>query len=308
MYFPYLRGKQFELIAIRELVEHKILSHKVIPVIEPIKLSSTLKKTIDTFEKNDYEMGLIYNPCVGDEIKNQQSILTIFDNSKKVSNSLIFGYIIGHNSKTELLQLMNRKIIINDDILLIHFTPDFVSIYDSIFSQNPPRYNLIPDQRTYARKISKHKVIFADHFRYKDRNADYADDPDEFFSEDHLYYSSEDFEGFSDFSIIGAKYSEKGFRPYAVVIHIVYFDSDKGLRIKHFVSDTNDDSSDTPRKFYEALTKLITWKRNKKIDTYALRILEKYYSDQTYPGLGALKKFSLMHHLELMSIYLEGKI
>ena len=45
MYFPYLRGKQFELIALREtteiLAEHSL---KISPLIEPVKNSSTLKQ------------------------------------------------------------------------------------------------------------------------------------------------------------------------------------------------------------------------------------------------------------------------
>ncbi|MDD4049191.1 MAG: sce7725 family protein, partial [Clostridia bacterium] len=49
MYFLYLRGKQFELIAIRELLENSLLSDKIIPIVEPVKLSSTLIKTVQTF-------------------------------------------------------------------------------------------------------------------------------------------------------------------------------------------------------------------------------------------------------------------
>lgn len=51
MYFPYLRGRQFELIALRELLEGKRISEKVIPIIEPVKPSSTLLKTLETFVK-----------------------------------------------------------------------------------------------------------------------------------------------------------------------------------------------------------------------------------------------------------------
>lgn len=47
MYFPYLRGRQYELIAIRELIEKGKLSSFVVPIIEPVKLSSTLSNTLD---------------------------------------------------------------------------------------------------------------------------------------------------------------------------------------------------------------------------------------------------------------------
>jgi len=38
MYYPYLRGKQFELIALREFAA-SYDNYKVIPIIEPVKLS-----------------------------------------------------------------------------------------------------------------------------------------------------------------------------------------------------------------------------------------------------------------------------
>lgn len=56
MYFPYLRGRQFELIALRELVEKDVLSSKIIPVIEPVKLSSTLLKTIEMYGNNNKKL------------------------------------------------------------------------------------------------------------------------------------------------------------------------------------------------------------------------------------------------------------
>lgn len=47
MYFPFLRGRQFELIALRELLENDLLGNNIIPIIEPVKLSSSLLKTVE---------------------------------------------------------------------------------------------------------------------------------------------------------------------------------------------------------------------------------------------------------------------
>lgn len=41
MYFPYLKGKQFELIALRELSERMGESGSIHPVIEPVKSTVT---------------------------------------------------------------------------------------------------------------------------------------------------------------------------------------------------------------------------------------------------------------------------
>mgnify|MGYP000861980569 CR=1 FL=1 len=55
MYFPYLRGRQNELLCLRELVDKELLSSHIIPIIEPVRYSSTLFSTIDTFNKLGYK-------------------------------------------------------------------------------------------------------------------------------------------------------------------------------------------------------------------------------------------------------------
>ena len=138
------------------------------------------------------------------------------------------------------------------------------------------------------------------------KNIDYLDTETEFFSSDHLYYADDGYKGFSDYSVVGEEFSETGFAPYAVAIHIVYFDKKNILRIAHFVSDSNDDISDPARKFAEAVKKLVEWNQNMGLNTVGIQAFEKAYYYQTYPGLGVVKKYSIMHHLELMSKYLDG--
>jgi len=66
MYFPYLRGRQFELIALRELLEKDLINGSVTPIIEPIKLSSTLTKTLSlyidicSYIKKTYNSGTVF--------------------------------------------------------------------------------------------------------------------------------------------------------------------------------------------------------------------------------------------------------
>ena len=145
-----------------------------------------------------------------------------------------------------------------------------------------------------------------DHFPKQMRNIDYLDIENEFFSSDHLYYADDGYKGFSDYSVVGEEYSETGFAPYAVAIHIVYFDEKSVLRIAHFVSDSNDDISDPARKFAEAVEKLVEWNETMRLDTVGIREFEAAYDNKIYPGLGVVKKYSIMHHLELMSKYLDG--
>ena len=134
---------------------------------------------------------------------------------------------------------------------------------------------------------------------------DYIEVDDEHFSEDHLYYQEDGYVGFADYSVVGEEYNETGFAPYAVAIHIVYFDKDDSLRVKHFVSDSNDDISDPAGKFQEALSKLVAWNETKQLDTVAMKEFEDLYHREAYPGLGTVKKLSIMHHLEFIGRYLD---
>ena len=65
MYFPYLRGRQNELLCLRELLDAGKFSSKVIPIIEPVKFSSTLFSTLIKFIEMGHQVIVIRNPEVG---------------------------------------------------------------------------------------------------------------------------------------------------------------------------------------------------------------------------------------------------
>ncbi len=305
MYFPYLRGRQFELIALRELVEKGVLSSKVTPIIEPVKLSSTLVKTIEIYGRNNKQLAIITNPKVGSfnsdakEEKNQK-LKESLSASLKENDSILYMNLLRANSKPEKFVEKHA-----DNMGTICDDKDAIPIYEAYFSETDVKYNLIPDESGFRRKIRKNRVLLADKFNKQDRNNDYIEVDDEPFSDDHLYYLEDGYVGFADYSVVGEEYNETGFAPYAVAIHIVYFDTDDSLRVKHFVSDSNDDISDPAGKFQEALSKLVEWNEEKQLDTVAMKEFEDLYRREAYPGLGTVKKLSIMHHLELIGRYLD---
>ena len=80
------------------------------------------------------------------------------------------------------------------------------------------------------------------------------------------------------------------------------------MRIHHFVSDSNEGIEDPGGKFGEALEKLVSWcKQNNMPDTLGLQGFYDCYDSGKYPGLGTVKKYSIMHHIELVSDFLGGK-
>lgn len=305
MYFPYLRGRQFELIALRELVEKNVLSGRIIPIIEPVKLSSTLIKTIETYGENSRPLAIITNPKVGSfnsdmkEEKNQK-LKESLSASVKENKDILFINLLRANSRPE--KFIEKHA---DNMGVICTDKDAVLVYETYFAETDVRYNLIPDESGFRRRIRKNRVLLENKFNKQDRNNDYIEVDDEPFSEDHLYYSEDGYVGFADYSVVGEEYNETGFAPYAVAIHIVYFDADNSLRVRHFVSDSNDDISDQAGKFQEALSKLVEWNEEKKLDTVAMKEFEDLYRREAYPGLGTVKKLSIMHHLELIGRYLD---
>lgn len=73
------------------------------------------------------------------------------------------------------------------------------------------------------------------------------------------------------------------------------------LKIRHFVSDSNDGYDDPAGKFMEAARKVCDWVYSSGIErSLGLDTLIDTYEKESYPGLGSLKKFAIMHHLELM--------
>ncbi len=307
MYFPYLRGKQFELIALREISE--IMANKIeriSPIIEPVKNSSTLKSTLLELRNKNINFNIIINPSVGDLKNSSGTVLEVIQEQLNGFNNYQIAIIVNESTNvSEILDILRSRDIEFAGITLIHeavtkvsaiidFTDDFSFINNVIYFQKTSRrYNREFDRNTW--------VGLEDFFISQLKNADYLAVEDSQFSEEHLYYEQDGFKGFSDFLTIGDNYSETGFLPYAVAIHLSYADNDNKIRIKHFVSDSNDDASDIGGKFAEALEKLVTWCEENIIpDTIAISQFKELYRTGHFPGLGSIKKLSIMHHIELV--------
>lgn len=310
MYFPYLRGRQFELIALRELAEGNRINEKVIPIIEPIKPSSTLLKTLQTFVEKDKEIAVVFNPTVGDFGKEIEKMRV---EDSKIANELY--ELLFNNEKIIKAHVMNKagtgRLKADADkekYMIINLTRDSLDDFLEVYDGSLPRYTLIPDDRAFRRVIPDTKILFEDNFKKQARNIDYLENPDEFFSDTHLFFQNENYVGFSDYSVVGEEFNESGFAPVAVAIHIVYLGKQKEMRIHHFVSDSNDGIEDPGGKFGEALEKLVYWcDENNVKNTLGLQGFYECFNSGKYPGLGTVKKLSIMHHVELVSDFLGGK-
>lgn len=294
MYYPYIRGKQYDLLALKELNERGLLNKHVIPIIEPVKDSAALQRTVDSFAKKQQPLLVIENPQVGSYLLNAERLYEIQSVRQGSVRTGLF-----------LTEETNLNEVAADSYL-------FATNY-SFVQQNEAELKklvnplIIADESRIRTRIKQNRIILQDHFTRLQHAEQYAEVSDEFFSDTHLFYREDGYEGFADYSIDGSRYLEKGFPSPVIVLHILYFDDHQNLRIKHFVSDTVEGMGAQKEKFIEALAKLSRWydrHADRLILTEALAQLLTYQDLDKFPGLGTIKKLSLMHHLELMSHFL----
>lgn len=312
MYFPYLRGKQFELLALRELGRLPLSADKISPIVEPLKKETRgLETLVKALYINNIALQLIVNPEHGDLKAISDPIFNVINSLRSQGyKNVIPAYII---NKEKDFRLLKSSIVQygydSSGYSLIHLNQiSETAEMGKLFVDTNGIYNIIHVNNLVALRRSFPKASLAylsDPFKKKTKNSDYTEDTDENFSNDHLYYEEEGFIGYGDYLTIGSPFTDGGRLPFAVVIHLTYEDKEtQHIRIKHFVSDSNDDDSDIPGKFSEALTKLIEFVNSEDIDTLAVQEFRSLYGRGAYPGLGVIKKLSIMHHIELVQTLL----
>lgn len=289
MYYPYIRGKQFDLLAINSLIKEQRWSKKIRPIIEPVRDSATLKKTIELFDKNTMICYLITNPQVG---------------SAKLFEEKRFTWSLELESSVKKAEIVTKDNPFQGELYVFNAQSPRKKELLAINDQN---LAVIPDQGRFRILAVPNKILLREAFQPQKQVADYAEKADDFYSDEHLYLS-EEITGFSDYTIEGSRYFDKGGPSKAITIHITYFDAYLNLRVKHFVSDSNETAKNQGEKFFEALQKLSEWysrNQDQLLLTLGLHELLQYQETRKFPGLGTIKKWSLAHHLELIGAFLE---
>lgn len=308
-YYPYLRGKQFELIALREMCPFTADKGIVSPIIEPVKKgNSTLSKTIECLKENDIDFNLILNPQDGDHKKNDGEfdalvdfVLPIIGDYAHFHPALIIDETV---NIAWILDTISTRHLADVTLIINQLPKDEAAIRRILDSGAISRFVLSQTDSSVRRLSRRFRtlgeiIMLEDKFNSKTKNADYATPDDEPFSEDHLFFEEEGYSGFADYLTIGNVYTDGGFLPYAVAIHLTYFEGDN-IRVHHFVSDSNDDNEDVPGKVAEALAKLVPFIDARDMRTVACDQFRHIQSTGAYPGLGSIKKLSILNHIELV--------
>lgn len=311
MYYPYLRGKQFELIALREFSQETPTPTYVCPIIEPVKSSfNGLTTAIRTLSSNNVHFAMVLNPSNGDFKRIRQDILENIPILTEIIAMWTPAFIVIDNAASIESYISSHGL--NDVMLVIPYSTDLSQADISrLLDMKEIKYivaNLKGDRKNKKRLIDNGKLLIRldDQFHELSRNADYLDIPEEKFTEEHRYFIDDGYAGFSDYTTLPSTFKDSGMLPYAVAIHLTYQKNDDEIFVRHFVSDHNGDNTNIPGKFYEAATKMAAFFADQE-NTRATMELISLLNSNRYPGLGVLKKLSIKNHLELVEKFLESQ-
>jgi hypothetical protein len=313
LYHPYFRGKQYELITIRELAP-LLKTAGFRPIIEPVKEGlgkgpSGLEKALMRVAECDGRAILVINPHHGD-LAVRTNALTEVLRSTLALPGISAGILLKPSTTV-------------DDAMVYYetYTPQTPVFIHAGFNEakalaarlgKPTKDQSHIFFEAYGGKLyQKHfkdayRVLLRDGFKRQKRNSDY--DPVESFSDLHATFRDEGMDGFGDFLIVGDDYSESGGPAYAIAIHLTFIDPDQddAMQIYHFKSERQDTPKDPAGKFAEALAEMmgtLNSPGSKILETDAVREFRLLHEQRHFPGLGYIKKLSMKHHIETLAHY-----
>lgn len=316
IYFPYFRGKQYELVAVRELAP-LMAGARFAPIIEPVREQTAgLRKALDRMAEAKTPCVVIINPQIGDHSDDGKDLVSFLSGNFSDYDELQLGYLLTEGMNSEQVFAACGSFDQNRKLALIHSGFSDAKNLASRITSDLPNIETQVFLEDYSGKLYQSnfdqlglKVLVRDGCVDRKRNKDHPDHP-EFFSDLHATYKLEGVDAFGDFTMVGDDYSEGGGPAYTVAIHLTFIDDDsqKAMYIQHFKSDSQETPKDPAGKFHEALKKLVAELRkpdSKFYKTTAVREFEDLYKRGHYPGLGYVKKLSMKHHVETMATYFE---
>lgn len=312
MYLPFLRGKLYELKAIKEYIDEsygKDYGCHIMPIIEPVKTDMRpLLSCMEAMGAANMPFAVVLNSRTGDFQRASFDVPALLEKVQGVLWSPAFEVngnanveaieeAIGENGLSNVMLVFFSIVELDDEKVRRLVSNGAVKYIAAMnLTQRPP---VIAELKEFGKEL----INLEDCFQEKTPNNAYRENLDEFFSDTFSYYKSLfGLYGFSDFTALSRNYRDRGALPQVVAIHMTYRKSDKVVNVYHFLSDSRNGANDIRGEYKEANAKIPPFYEDKP-STIAVRQI----SEKDYPGLGAIKKYSIKNHFELMSRILHEK-
>ncbi|MEE4999184.1 sce7725 family protein [Pseudomonas alliivorans] len=309
MYYPILKGKQFELAALREL-SGVIANGNVCPILEPVNANlSVLATTLSELSAVGIAAWVVINPsqsefAAGGGINLTGALSTILSTTGTGSGSFVPCIKVRDESDTSAIALM--RVFDRPFVAYVEgeITPAIVAelMKATVVVLNPDKTN------SSIWTIYQRIILIRDGFDKKSRNLDYG--AESFYSNLHQEYRSfPNAVGFGDYTILSERFTEGGGPAYVVTVHLSYLDPSRAnqMYVRHFSSySDNDSQADPGGKFREALGLLnlhVVNSQTNFVFTIGMQEFINLHRTGHFPGLGVVKKISIKHHIETLSTW-----
>ena len=304
MYFPYFRGKQYEILAVRE--SGFLSSNRIIPVFAPTNLSNlTLNRFRSIAEKGVKFSVIVNSPSGQPPPKLVASIQVLNDLERHVPSAVLPAFEIRADQPVSVVRDFARTFAARQCVLIHrNHTHSKTALEKALNPLSRPAVQILLAGGAPLDVVKAlpavGMVLLRDGFSRCLRNADY---PNQSNFDDLLnIYKDRGFDGFSDFSIVGDVYSPGGGAAKHVAIHLTELDKTT-IVTNHFVSKTPPQKGNDQAKYFSALRLLVSYTGrppSADFDTQGVREYHQSNSTRHYPGLGKLKQWSMMHHMEII--------
>lgn len=313
MYLPFLRGKLFELKAIKEFIDESYggnYGKQIMPIIEPVKEDiRPIMNCIDAMHRVDMPFAIVLNSRLGDYRRSTLEFdITAFLADEKMRYIEHWVPAFEVTSDTEAIKTAILEHNLSEVMLIFFSGVDYENAQvRDLLNQSSIAYIVVYNlgqnrtMQSRLRATDKHIITIENRFIEQSANVEYSN-IDEFFTDTFNYYEGDGMFGFSDFTALARNYREGGTLPQVVAIHITYERNPEEVYVHHFLSDSKNGKVNIREEYKEACDKIKPFFVDKQSTQAVLQLIES-----EYPGLGAIKKFSIKNHLELMSRILHKK-
>jgi hypothetical protein len=313
MYHPYFRGKQYELITVREMAPlMKAVDFR--PIIEPVREGlNGLHKALQAVADADGKAVVVVNPRHGDLSEDGAPLTKLLKEKYLEIPGISAGILLTPQIDIDEAWSLYKEHVDHSPVLIHAGFSNPKALSEKLGKPKANHCHVFIDglsHELYQKQFKgAHRVLIRDGF-IRQRNADYP--PIEPFSDLHAVYEDKAMDGFGDFLIVGDDYKEGGGPAYAVAIHLTFVDPDQfdSMFIHHFISVTQDTPKDPAGKFAEALNKMmkaLKQPNSKILETSAVKEYRGLHKEGHFPGLGYIKKLSMNHHIETLAEYFKNK-
>lgn len=321
MYFPYLYGKQRELIAIRTIAQDFPGTRFLWPVVEPVRTNSaTLKRTAELCEKHGLPLYVGINPHQldfkniprSDAFEWGKDFLKQLKSNKQIRPTLILEEMTPRSDLRKFIREYGAGsiglILKATAIAPSHIAEELSNATDEvkIFIHGAE-----PSAGTLT-ALGKRRCVWVEgRFPHRSKNADYAGRHP--FTDRHLTWKRSGYAGFSDFTVLPPTVSDGGGSPGAVAFHMTYVELEKPVNevyVEHFVSDRKDQTErDNDGKMMEALAKFLKALKRSSSSFGITAAAEEYRQramTDSPPNLAVNKGLEVTHHMQLIHGLLDG--